>query len=67
MEQKNKYPGLTEREVENRKVRGESNIAAPTTTRSFRQIFAENSLTLFNFINLIINVKDKQNPIIFAF
>ena len=54
MEQKNKYPGLTEREVENRKVRGESNIAAPTTTRSFRQIFAENSLTLFNFINLII-------------
>ena len=54
MEEKMKYPGLTEVEVEDRKARGEANLSAPTTTRSFRQIFAENSLTLFNFINLII-------------
>lgn len=54
MENKSNYPGLTQREAENRKVRGEANISAPSTTRSFRQIFAENSLTLFNFINLII-------------
>ncbi|MEG0254388.1 MAG: HAD-IC family P-type ATPase [Vagococcus sp.] len=54
METKSKYPGLSNSEVANRKVRGEVNFSAPTTTRNFRQIFAENSLTLFNFINLII-------------
>ncbi|MBO0476398.1 HAD-IC family P-type ATPase [Vagococcus sp. DIV0080] len=54
MEFKSKYPGLTQLEAEDRKARGEANFSAPTTTRSFKQIFAENSLTLFNFINLII-------------
>lgn len=54
MENKNKYPGLSSSEVSNRKVRGEANLSVPTTTRNFKQIFAENSLTLFNFINLII-------------
>lgn len=54
MENISKYPGLTQLEAENRKARGEANLSAPSTTRSFRQIFAENSLTLFNFINLII-------------
>ncbi|MGX7024692.1 HAD-IC family P-type ATPase [Vagococcus hydrophili] len=54
MENKSKYPGLTSSEVANRKARGEANTSAPTTTRNFRQILAENSLTLFNFINLII-------------
>ncbi len=54
MENKSKYPGLTNSEVANRKARGEANTSAPTTTRNFRQILAENSLTLFNLINLII-------------
>ncbi len=54
MENKSKYPGLTNAEVANRKARGEANLSAPMTTRNFKQIFAENSLTLFNFINLII-------------
>ncbi len=48
MENISKYPGLTQLEAENRKARGEANLSAPSTTRSFRQIFAENSLTLFN-------------------
>lgn len=54
MDNKSKYPGLTSNEVANRKARGETNLTTPPTTRNFKQIFAENSLTLFNFINLII-------------
>ncbi|MDT2815933.1 HAD-IC family P-type ATPase [Vagococcus carniphilus] len=54
MDNKSKYPGLTSVEVANRKARGETNLTTPPTTRNFKQIFAENSLTLFNFINLII-------------
>ncbi|WP_208559743.1 HAD-IC family P-type ATPase [Marinilactibacillus kalidii] len=54
MTKKSNYPGLSYAEVETRKVRGESNEALPPMTRSFRQIFLENSLTLFNLINIII-------------
>ncbi|MFC6464374.1 cation-translocating P-type ATPase [Marinilactibacillus sp. GCM10026970] len=54
MAEKAEYVGLSYAEVETRKVRGESNEALPPMTRSFKQIFLENSLTLFNFINIII-------------
>lgn len=54
MAEKSEYAGLSYAEVETRKVRGESNEALPPMTRSFKQIFLENSLTLFNLINIII-------------
>lgn len=54
MADKNTYPGLSFAEVEERKARGETNEALEPMTRSFKQIYLENSLTLFNFINLII-------------
>lgn len=48
------YPGLTSEEVVSRVARGEVNQSIPTSTRHIKQIFMENSLTLFNVINLII-------------
>lgn len=54
MTKKHHYSGLSYTEVETRKGRGESNEALPPMTRSLKQIFLENSLTLFNFINIVI-------------
>lgn len=54
MSQKKMLPGLTEEEVLDRVARGEVNQSIPSTTRSLKQIFFDNSMTLFNFINLVI-------------
>lgn len=54
MTRKSEYPGLSYAEVETRKARGETNEALPPMTRSLKQIFLENSVTLFNFINIVI-------------
>ncbi|WP_408868740.1 HAD-IC family P-type ATPase [Brochothrix campestris] len=48
------FPGLSTAEVEERRVRGDVNELLQPTTRSLKQILLENSLTLFNFINLVI-------------
>lgn len=48
------FPGLSSTEVEERRARGDINELPQPTTRSLRQILLENSLTLFNFINLVI-------------
>lgn len=54
MNKENQYTGLNDQEVLDRHARGEVNQALPPMTRSFTRIFLDNSLTLFNFINLII-------------
>lgn len=54
MAKNSQYSGLSYSEVEVRKARGDVNEGLPPMTRSFKQIFLENSLTLFNFINIII-------------
>ncbi|AQP53212.1 magnesium-transporting ATPase [Vagococcus penaei] len=54
MSQKTNYPGLNEEDVLRRVALGEVNQAIPTTTRKLSQIILDNSVTLFNLINLII-------------
>ena len=44
--------GLSAAEVEERVARGEVNVDAGVHTRSVRQIVRENTLTLFNAINV---------------
>ena len=48
--------GLSAAEVEERVARGEVNVDAGVHTRSVRQIVRENTLTLFNAINVILAV-----------
>lgn len=48
--------GLSAAEVEERVARGEVNVDAGVRTRSVRQIVRENTLTLFNAINVILAV-----------
>lgn len=54
MQKKSEYPGLSDQEVAIRRARGENNYSLPSTTRNIKQIFLENSVTLFNFINLVL-------------
>ncbi|MGY3765355.1 HAD-IC family P-type ATPase [Vagococcus vulneris] len=54
MTEKKKYPGLNDEEVLRRLVLGEVNRAIPSTTRKLSQIILDNSVTLFNLINLIM-------------
>ena len=48
--------GLTAREVQERRERGEGGSAAEQITKSHGQIIRENLLTLFNFLNFVIAV-----------
>lgn len=48
--------GLSATEVAERVARGEANVDASVKTRSVRQIVRENTLTLFNAINVILAV-----------
>ena len=48
--------GLSAAEVAERTARGEGNVDAGVRTRSVRQIVRENTLTLFNAINVILAV-----------
>lgn len=45
-------PGLSQAEVESRVASGRSNVNTNVKTKSIGQIFAEHTLTLFNFVNL---------------
>lgn len=51
-----RLPGLSARQVEERRMRGEGGTEAPRITRSRGQIVRENLFTLFNFLNFLIAV-----------
>ena len=48
------HVGLTNNEIEDRKNNGFINISDNSTTKSYKQIFIDNTFTLFNFINLAL-------------
>ena len=48
--------GLTEQEVRERRERGEGGAPPSSITKTKSQIFRENILTLFNFLNFTIAV-----------
>lgn len=48
------HVGLTNNEIEDRKNNGFINISDNSTTKSYKQIFIDNTFTLFNFVNLVL-------------
>ncbi|MGI6110347.1 MAG: HAD-IC family P-type ATPase [Eubacteriaceae bacterium] len=54
--QSDRFNGLTEEEVQERRARGDGGFKANPVTKTRRQIFRENIFTLFNLLNFIIAV-----------
>ena len=51
-----KYEGLTKSEVKKRIDSGKVNYDTTTPSKSIKQILLENTVTLFNFINIVLGV-----------
>lgn len=54
MENKSKFVGLTDKEVSQRRERGEGNTVKRLTTKSYKHILIENIFSIFNFLNIAI-------------
>ena len=55
--EENHISGLSMREVEERRARGEGEQAAERITKTRAQIVRENVCTLFNFLNFLICIR----------
>ena len=55
-EQKVEIKGLTDKEVEERKLKNQVNYDTSNTTKSIKQIIKDNFITLFNILNLVLAI-----------